>query len=133
MAPNGSMTGATNLNGPTWPSTTAIFGGGVFVVYRAPYVTCATGYHRAPEPVGLFRDAADERRSWSRAKAVPPTSLPGNAEDRVAPLAHRDVNPGNISLAPAWLSSRRGAPRERTCRRSRHRPRTWERDGTTTP
>lgn len=131
MVPNG--TGATGLNGPTWPMTSAYWGRNVVVVYQTSYVTDATGYHRAPEPVGFFRDAAGERRARSRAKAVPPTSLPGNPEDRIAPLPLASSSPALRAPPPHRFAARLGAPRERTCRRSRHRPRTWERDGATTP
>lgn len=127
MAPDG--TGATNL---TWPSA-----GGVLITNgwtsTGTTVWSQTFYVSAAERDTFGRTDREARRARSRAKAVPPVYIPGNAEDRVAPLAAAHMAPEHAELSPVWLTIRRGAPRERTCSRARHRRRTWERDDSARP
>lgn len=86
---------------------------------------------RYPDPPTTdFGSERQARRQRSRAKAVPPVHIPGNADDRVSPLDALRCLPSVHRPGRAWLTARRGAPRQATCSRSRHRQRTWERSET---
>lgn len=113
----------TTISTATWPQ-----GGWSSPTSAMWPSSLSVSYSPAPVLVAFGRTEREARRAFSRAKAIPPIHIPGNPEDRIAPLAPAYMGPEQPRPAPIWLTGRRGAPRQKTCSRSRRRLRTWERD-----